>query len=155
MNKTGDSQFYVIDIKIKGNNIPFLPISKINDIRRTLLQKLMDERILNYKKITQKPIKYCNFPDNNLGYKLNIYNNSAKKFYNKCNCNTDIMALESLNIIPKDIELMRTKHCIRYALGLCSKNKNYGKKLYLKDEKGKKYPLKFDCKNCEMVILNP
>ena len=32
---------------------------------------------------------------------------------------------------------------------------NFRKKLYLIDEKGVKYPLKFDCKNCEMMVLSP
>ena len=27
--------------------------------------------------------------------------------------------------------------------------------LYLIDEKNEKFPLKFDCKNCEMVVLRP
>ena len=50
---------------------------------------------------------------------------------------------------------MRTKHCLRYAENICSKKCSYTKKLYLLDENGKKYPLKFDCKNCEMVVENP
>ena len=45
---------------------------------------------------------------------------------------------------------MRTKHCLKYALNMCRSEK----KLFLVDEKGAKYPLKFDCKNCEMVILS-
>ena len=49
----------------------------------------------------------------------------------------------------KEKELMRTKHCLKYAFNLCKSPK----KLYLIDEKGKKYKLKFDCKNCEMVIF--
>ena len=43
---------------------------------------------------------------------------------------------------------MRTKHCLKYAFDMCKSPK----KLFLVDEKGKKYPLNFDCKNCEMII---
>jgi hypothetical protein len=50
----------------------------------------------------------------------------------------------------KPTELMRTKHCLKYAFNMCKSSKN----LFLIDEKGVKYPLKFDCKNCEMVILS-
>ena len=75
-----------------------------------------------------------------------------QKFYEECKvCSTE-PALESLSNIKQGTELMRTKHCLKYASGLCQKS---SKKLYLIDDKGKKYPLKFDCKNCEMVILNP
>ena len=45
---------------------------------------------------------------------------------------------------------MRTKHCLKFAHNLCKSPK----KLFLIDEKGKKYRLEFDCKNCEMVIKN-
>ena len=87
-------------------------------------------------------------------YRANVLNESAKNFYNKCGCDITEYALESASFIPNGVELMRTKHCLRYALGLCSKHTNYNKKLFLADEKGKKYPLLFDCKNCEMVVLN-
>ena len=50
---------------------------------------------------------------------------------------------------PKCVELMRTKHCLKYAFDMCKSPTD----LFLIDEKGKKYQLKFDCKNCEMVII--
>ena len=40
-------------------------------------------------------------------------------------------------------ELMHTKHCLKYAFDMCKSPD----KLYLIDEKGKKYDLLFDCKN--------
>jgi hypothetical protein len=46
---------------------------------------------------------------------------------------------------------MRTKHCLKRALLNCKDSQE----LFLVDEKGVKYPLKFDCKNCEMVVLSP
>ena len=48
----------------------------------------------------------------------------------------------------KNKELMRTKHCLKYAFNMCKSPK----KLFLADEKGQKYNLDFDCKNCEMII---
>ena len=54
-------------------------------------------------------------------------------------------------IPPGNIELMRTKHCIKYALNMCKASQ----KLFLVDEKGIQYPLIFDCKNCEMAVLSP
>ena len=58
------------------------------------------------------------------------------------------MALE--NGLSADIlTVMQTKHCLKYAFNMCKKNK----KLFLIDEKNKKYKLNFDCKNCEMEII--
>ena len=147
LKKTGESDFYVQDVEIKGK-IPFLPISKINEIRRTILENLMRERLKNYPKKFQKPLKYTKFPIKNLDYKANIHNKKAKEFYQNCECNICEMSAESGS---KAIELMRTKHCLKYAFNQCKSPD----KLFLIDEKGLKFPLKFDCKNCEMVVLRP
>ncbi|MBE7712911.1 MAG: U32 family peptidase [Cyanobacteria bacterium SIG26] len=149
--KTGGSDFYVEDIKITGE-LPFLPVSKINEVRRELLSLLMSERLLNYNRELQKPISYADYPETKLDYRGNVFNEEATKFYSNCKCEVCEKALETGEKIPSKIELMRTKHCLKFAAGICGQSCG---KLYLKDEKGKKYPLRFDCKNCEMVILNP
>lgn len=45
-------------------------------------------------------------------------------------------------------ELMRSKYCIRYRMGLCSKKQM---RLFLRNN-GRIIPLYFDCRNCEMVV---
>ena len=145
LKKTGDSDFYVEAIEI-SEEIPFMPISQINEIRRNILEKLMNERLKNYKRELQKPLKFSKFPKENLDYRANIHNQCAKEFYEKCGCEVCEMSAES-GALPK--ELMRTKHCLKFAFNMCKSPK----KLFLIDEKGKKYPLMFDCKNCEMVVL--
>lgn len=150
--KTGESDFYVKNIKVCDDNIPFMPISAINDLRRELLSYLMQERLNNYEKEVQKPICYADFPDSKIDYRGNILNSEAQKFYEECKVCMTEPAVESLSNVKKGIELMRTKHCLKFAANLCGKP---CKPLFLLDRNGTKYPLKFDCKNCEMVILNP
>ena len=152
MQKTGDTIFNCSDINILDDNLSFLPVSQINELRRELLQALSNERLRNYKRNIQKPIGYAQFPECKIDYRGNVFNKEAKEFYKNCNCEVLEDALESKNSIPSGIELMRTKHCLKFAAGLCGQP---CKKLYLVDVKGKKYPLKFDCKNCEMVIYSP
>ena len=152
LSKTGDSDFYTGNISIKDESIPFLPVSKINELRRQILSLLMDERLKNYKRIAQKHIKYAKFPEEKMDYRANVYNKKAMEFYQKCQCEVSEMALESQVKISSNIELMRTKHCLQFASGMCGKPCG---KLYLQDVKGKKYPLGFDCKNCEMVVYSP
>lgn len=146
LKKTGESDFYAKDIEI-ADDVPFMPVSKINELRRNILDMLMAERLKNYKREIQKPLKYTKFPQHKLDYRANIHNGQAKSFYENCGCTVCEMSAES-GSFPK--ELMRTKHCLKFAFNMCKSPKN----LFLIDEKGKKYPLKFDCKNCEMVILN-
>lgn len=152
LSKTGDSDFYTGNISIRDESIPFLPVSKINELRRQILSLLMDERLKNYKRIAQKHIKYAKFPEEKMDYRANVYNKKAMEFYQKCQCEVSEMALESQVKIPSNIELMRTKHCLKFSSGMCGKPCG---KLYLQDVKGKKYPLGFDCKNCEMVVYSP
>lgn len=148
LKKTGESDFYVQNISL-GQDIPFMPVSSVNELRRVAFDTLMTERIKNYKRDIQPELKYVNFYKNEEDYRANVFNQSAKEFYENCNCNIKESALEK-SIPRRKIELMRTKHCIKYALDMCKSSK----KLILVDEKGQKYPLEFDCKNCEMVVLN-
>lgn len=152
LNKTGDSPYYVEKLKILDDNLPFLPVSKLNELRREILTLLSKERLSKFKRLEQKPISYAAFPKSKIDYHGNIFNNEAKTFYSNCNCEVTEPAIETMSKIPAGVELMRTKHCLKFAAGICSQP---CKKLYLQDQSGKKYPLKFDCKNCEMVILNP
>ncbi len=146
LGKTGESSFYAGNIEVK-TELPFMPVSKINELRRQILIKLMEERIKNYKRELQKPLHYTDFPLTNLYYSANIHNTRAKEFYKNCNSQINEMSMESSNEINNKC-LMRTKHCLKYAFNMCKSPK----KLFLIDEKGKKYRLEFDCKNCIMQI---
>ncbi|MDE6137972.1 MAG: U32 family peptidase [Candidatus Gastranaerophilales bacterium] len=152
LKKTGESDYYTTSVELDNAKITFIPVSKINEIRREILSLLNEERLRNYKRLEQKPIGYAPFPEREMGYRANVFNNDAKFFYENCNCKITEPALETFDKVPSGIELMRTKHCLKFAAGLCGQS---CKKLYLRDSKDKKYPLRFDCKNCEMVILNP
>lgn len=148
LQKTGESDFYISGISL-DDTLPFLPVSEINKLRRDILDELMSERLKNYKRDIQKPLKYTDFYKSELDYRGNVYNNVAKEFYSNCGCKVTEPAFESqTNFSGK--ELMRTKHCLKYAFNMCKSPES----LFLIDEKGKKYKLKFDCKNCEMIILN-
>lgn len=152
MQKTGESIFYIKKFELKNTELPFMPISAINQLRRDLLDNLLAERLKNYPKEIQKPICYAEFPDKIADYKFNIFNDEAVKFYEECKVNIKECALESSDNIKSGTEVMRTKHCLKFATGLCGKP---SKPLYLENSKGIKYPLFFDCKNCEMVIKTP
>lgn len=148
ISKTGESCFYVENINIT-DELPFLPVSRINEIRRLILDNLAQTRIKNYKREIQPPMKYSQYIKQTADYHENIHNNEAKDFYINCGCSISEYSIESSNNFNEK-ELMRTKHCLKYAFNLCKSPK----KLYLIDDKGQKYKLKFDCKNCEMVIIS-
>ena len=151
-SKTGKSDFYIESINI-NSDIPFMPVSAINQFRRECFEKLMEKRLASYKREEPKELSYTDIssvssftPD----YRANVHNKEAKDFYKRCGCNIKEWSLESKNP-NRQVELMRTKHCIKYALNMCKSPKN----LILQDEKGVQYPLKFDCNKCEMSVMSP
>ena len=150
--KTGDSIFYIDEIQIKTEKIPFLKISYMNELRRKLFEFLEEKRVENYKTNFFDKTKYTKYRDEFKDYRLNIHNKKAKEFYEKCEVKNIEYSPESTKDF-KNKEIMRTKHCLRRALNLCLKKGNADKLWFLIDEKNKKYPLLFDCKNCEMAII--
>lgn len=164
LKKTGGSDFYIKNVEFIENEIYFLPKGEINEIRRKTLEKLLNFRLSKYQTQKQKKISPAKFPEKTGDYRLNVHNKSAQSFYEKCNCKVLESSFESgrkpsaaqKHTQKKPTELMRTKHCIRYALNMCLKNNTKEKEeLFLVDEKGEKYPLLFDCKSCEMAIIEP
>ncbi len=147
--KTGESDFEIEHLYINCN-LPFLPVSIINEFRRNALDALMQERLKNYPRKIQRPLKETIFPVQEMDYRANVLNDSAKKFYFDHYCEITEPAFEKEQP-QRQVELMKTKHCLKFAHGLCQKPVN----LFLEDEKGIKFPLKFDCQNCEMIILTP
>ena len=109
----------------------------------------MEKRISLYKRERQNKILYKKYYKDEIDYRGNVHNQSAKNFYEECGAKVIEKSFESCMPV-RQIELMRTKHCIKYALDMCKSPQ----KLFLKDEKGSVYPLKFDCEKCEMAVLN-
>lgn len=100
-----------------------------------------------------------------LSYKANIANHVARETYQSLGATQTDDAFEISH--RPDAELMRTKYCIRYELGLCPVHLQSGKPqgkgsphglttANLKNlsliNNGKRYRLAFDCANCEMIV---
>lgn len=147
--KSGNSIFSIEQVDIDTDKMPFLTVAELNELRRNLLENLEQERLKNYKK-TDKNIEIANisYPQKEIDYRGNVLNQSAKDFYKKHGCKVVEPALESGSKCTGKI-VMTTKHCLKHAFNMCKSPK----KLYLIDEKGKKYPLQFNCQNCEMEII--
>ena len=144
LSKTGEEDFYIKSIDL-DSKVPFLPVSKMNEYRRELFHKLMSVRLDNYKYERQKDLHYVPYSVKELDYRANVYNKDSVDFYKNCGATVNEYAFEKTGNAK---ELMRTKHCIKYALNMCKSPD----KLYLTDDRGERFNLIFDCKNCEMII---
>ena len=152
-SKTGEGDFYIEDIKIAPEaELPFMPVSAVNRLRRDSFEKLMQKRLEVYEenRIKQKPLKYAKYFTHEVDYRANVHNSSAKMFYEKCGVKVLEPSFETKKP-ARQVELMRCKHCIKYAIKMCKSPK----KLFLRDSHSKTYPLTFNCSTCEMSVQTP
>ena len=155
--KTGFTPYTADDITITFSENWFLPISKVNEMRRTVFEQLTEIRLSNYKREEHQIVKTDHpFPVDQLDFTYNVSNKMARKFYERHGV-TEIEKAFELQWDPGKSRVMTTKYCIKYELEKCPK--------YHKDTLGVKvkeplvlkqgeleYKLKFNCKPCEMEI---
>ncbi len=160
--------------------IPFLPVGRINELRREIaaeIEELLSLEKEKSKKINQRPyteaaetIHSKIFAENPQGkdlcYLANCSNALAEEIYREKGAENIAPAYEIE--AAGQAELMRTKYCIKYELGVCpnykktaQNNKSYINRieqvtfkepLFLINGKNK-LQLKFDCSKCEMTII--
>jgi putative protease len=155
--KTGNTPFTVDELNLKFSQTWFLPISKVNEVRREVLEQLMDIRVKEYHREEIQIVKTEHpYPEENLDFTYNVSNKMARQFYHRHGVKEIEKAFE-LQWDPGKSRVMTTKYCVKYELGKCP--------IYQRDTMGEKvkeplvlkqgeieYKLKFNCKPCEMEI---
>ncbi|MDD5639776.1 MAG: U32 family peptidase [Candidatus Pacebacteria bacterium] len=154
-SKLGNTIYNAKEIKIILSQPLFFKISTLNAIRREIIEIFDKKRKESYirEEAHIVPTKIP-FPEKNLTYEANVSNSLAQKFYERHGVSSIEPAFEILED-KKGKKVMTTKHCLRRLIGKCSKlNSIDGIKepLYLVNDKGYKFLLKFDCKKCQMEI---
>ncbi|HOZ14105.1 MAG TPA: U32 family peptidase [Tenuifilaceae bacterium] len=157
LTKSGETIFQVIKINLDSGIEPkHLAISELNAIRRSLLDGLKLERLRNYS-INKRlvPTSKLEYPLTSIDFKGNVANSASKEFLKKSGVKNIANAFE-LDVKQEKIELMVTKYCIKYELGLCPSKQNAKptKALFLKDNHNI-FPLVFNCNECQMIVLSP
>lgn len=135
-----------------GAKMPFLPVSAINGIRRECASRL------DGMPLKAVPMYHAAGPVNPaeisgpVTYKSNVANTVTEKVYSDAGADSVERAYEITH--RPGAELMRTKYCIRYELGMCPVHQHVTppERLYLLNN-GKRYSLSFDCARCEMTVL--
>lgn len=155
--KAGGTPFIIDNINVEFSQNWFLPISKINEVRRVVLEQLIDIRIKEYHREEFQIQKTDHpYPVSQLDFTYNVSNHMAKAFYKRHGV-TEIEKAFELQWDPGKSRVMVTKYCVKYELGKCAR--------FQRDTMGEKvvepltlthgenaYKLKFNCKPCEMEI---
>jgi collagenase-like PrtC family protease len=155
--KTGFTPYTADEITIQFSDNWFLPISKINEMRRTVYEQLSETRLKNYKREERKIEKTSHpYPETKLDFMYNVSNKLARKFYERHGV-TEIEKAFELQWDPGKSRVMTTKYCIKYELAKCPKYHKDTMEGKLKEplvlKQGElEYKLKFNCKPCEMEI---
>lgn len=153
----GDTIFNPVDLKLDFAQPYLIPASVIGEMKRNLVEKLMNQLAESHKNnrphrdVLQNDAAY---PETKLSYLGNVTNALAAEFYRQHGVTEIEDGLEKSYSKQSGIKVMTTKHCIRYANGMCSKET--GKKatpLILSNEKGT-FRLEFDCRNCQMNVFS-
>ena len=167
LSQWGDTKFVVENIDIQLDTVYFIPTSILGEMKRQLVTELEKSLIERHR------VGACHFDRpqgaekshsiegdfsttlemTRLSYLGNVTNALARQFYENHGVPHIDDGLEK-TMPDGEIVVMTTKHCIRYANGMCSKE--IGKPatpLYITNERGR-FRLDFDCKKCCMKVVN-
>ena len=157
LSQWGDTEFVVEEFSVQQPTAYFIRASVLGEMKKDLVEKLRsyliekhrDERERRDVKATTSDVIY---PKEHLSYLGNVINKKAREFYELHGVKDIEDGLEKIKS-NDELVVMTTKHCIRYANNICSKE--IGKpatSLYLVNDKGR-FRLDFDCRNCCMKVI--
>jgi hypothetical protein len=160
--KLGNTMFEAGEVSLTLSQPWFVPSSAINALRRAAVAAHEAARLTAWDRPERKapaepPAAY---PDTQLSYLANVYNEKARSFYHKHGVQLIDAAYEA-HEEPGEVSLMITKHCLRFSFNLCPKQAKgvQGVQGQVKAEPmtlvsgNEKYTLRFDCKPCEMHVV--
>ena len=149
---SGSYRFSIESINSTSGELPFMSAAALNGIRRQLAEEFDSLPCGKKDILLRKPRKVTKqLPQKDITYKANISNHISEEFYREAGADKIDKAYELQPI--RTAELMRTKYCIRYELGLCPKyqGSKAPSQLFLLNN-GQRFALHFDCKECEMTL---
>lgn len=156
LQKTGGTEFACTELEIDWQDVYFVPLSALNALRRRALEKLAAARAHN-RPVLRRTISGNSvpYPEKALTYLGNVLNQRAAAFYRRHGVTQIAPAAES-GLMMQGKRVMRTRYCIKHQLGFCSRKgdvPSLKEPLYLVDDDGHKYRLRFDCADCEMKVF--
>ena len=168
LSQWGDTEFTVVGTRLATSvqtTAYFIRASVLGEMKKDLVEKLKsyliekhrDERerrdislVETYGRTSSQ--QNVIYPKEHLSYLGNVINKKAREFYEFHGVKDIEDGLEKIKS-NDELVVMTTKHCIRYANNICSKE--IGKpatSLYLVNDKGR-FRLDFDCRNCCMKVI--
>jgi len=162
LSKLGNTMFEAGAIDVALSQPWFVPASAINGLRRDAIAAQEAARLAAWQRPERaQPVEPpAPYPETQLSYLANVYNEKARAFYHKHGVQLIAAAYEA-HEEPGEVSLMITKHCLRFSFNLCPKQAKgvQGVQGQVRAEPmtlvsgDERYTLKFDCKPCEMHVM--
>ena len=140
-----------LEIQTPGGSLPLLSASLLNSIRRLVASDLDALPCGKLPMAAGRKDTSVKVGNTALSYKYNVSNAAARALYEARGAESIEPAYELAH--RKDAELMRTRYCVRYELGMCPVHQGAkeSRPLFLMNN-GRRLALHFDCAKCEMTV---
>ncbi|GGC15766.1 peptidase U32 family protein [Pseudoduganella buxea] len=160
--KLGNTMFVAEGVALDLRQPWFVPAAAINALRRDAVAAHEAARLAAWERPARKaPAEpRAVYPDTQLSYLANVYNERARAFYQRHGVQLIDAAYEA-HEEAGEVSLMITKHCLRFSFNLCPKQAKgvTGVQGQVRAEPmtlvsgDDTYTLRFDCKPCEMHVV--
>ncbi len=179
LSRLGGTGFELRECRVNYKKNYFIPSSVLGEWRRCLVRS--EELGVNHPDGNSSLLTpHSSLKTSSLSYLSNVMNSRAEAFYRERGATTVEPAFELEH--RSDVPVMFCRHCLRYALGMCSKNHSslltphslrsfsavLGKdseqgsnfcsrwhensSLFLSLANGRRFRLEFDCRQCMMKV---
>jgi putative protease len=170
LTKTGGTEFECANCTIDLDAAYFLPASQWNALRRAALDDLrarrLEARPIMQTRVERNDVQY---PSSSVQFEANVLNKRSQAFYERHGVTVAEPAAET-GLDMRGRRLMTTAYCIKYELGACKRfplegqdgldsahpdGERLREPLSLTDDDGRRFQLRFDCRNCRMEVWLP
>lgn len=154
--RLGETPFVCEDVAVRYAANWFIPGSVLADWRRAVVAALLAQP---YERPLRQPAPQsaqpAPFRGQHITYLGNVANQVARGYYLKAGAAQVAMALEADPSAGGGKPLLMTcRYCVLYQLGRCLREGRVPLRqpLYLRLSDGRRFPLQFDCRHCQMKV---
>lgn len=162
LSKLGDTPLLATRVIVDTQGERFIPASMLGEMRRSLVREFLT--VLREQHLTRRDRRRREKADaeslrlegTNFGFSANVANHKAFEWLKRHGAGEIAPAYE-IDKPRHPAILMTCRHCLRYALGQCPKTTGHAptwhEPLSLRLSDGRTFPLRFDCRQCEMQVM--
>jgi len=155
LSRLGDTIYETRRVDIRFSQPWFVPHSLLSDWKREILL-LLTPPSRDVSSLPPSSSSEIAVSDNS--FLLNVSNHLSRQFYEVRGVGPIEPAMEvTPDSSPQSsTAVMFCRHCLRYSLGYCKRHGGqqspYEEPFCLVSQDGRRFPLEFDCKNCQMIV---